>query len=107
MKAHLFDEYPTMKEAKLPLPRKHELLFRCPECGGNELTEVLALCKHITVYDDGDWIWEPTSCDWEGQTLSFQCAQCRYTLKNEFDKEVQTNSELVNWLMTSCKGENV
>ncbi len=96
---------PETGAVELPLPRKYELLFRCPECGGNELIEVLAQCKHIRIYHDGDWIWEPTSCGWEGQTLCFQCAQCRYTLKNEFDKEVQTISDLANWLVTSCNVE--
>jgi predicted RNA-binding Zn-ribbon protein involved in translation (DUF1610 family) len=82
------------------LPRKTELMFRCPKCGGNQLIEVLAQCKRIRVYVDSDWIWEPASHPLDGQTLHFQCVQCGYRLKDS-DNEVQSISDLIDWLSKS------
>ena len=89
------------------LPKKTELLFQCPECGGNEIVEILTQRRTIRVYEDNDWIWEPTSDFSESQTLRFQCGQCEYKLKNDFGKNVETISDLVPWLVnSSVQGRN-
>ncbi len=84
------------------LPRKSELAFRCPQCGGDEIVEVTEQRQKIRIYEDHDWVWEPVSDDLEShQAIRFQCSHCKYTLANDCGKYVETISEMVAWLLNS------
>jgi len=89
-----------------------ELFFHCPECGYHELSSIESAeveTKIRTLNEDGDFNYKNAAQELEinyDEVVRFECTDCGFVLKNEFDGIITDNEEVVKWVKKHCDWEN-
>ena len=81
------------------------LKFKCPSCKKEdlEIVETDVTMTSLVVEIDEDAYFEYDLIDTGGGCVDrFQCSECGYVLKNDDEKIITTEEEVVDWLRKNC-----
>jgi hypothetical protein len=96
-----------------PRPQPKELLFRCPDCGGSELRQLVTgirLSRELYgVYEDGTLELGKLEgpIDDEDDGVFYECADCIYPLQDTSGNLVSTEHDLVKWLKDNSRENTI
>jgi hypothetical protein len=83
-----------------------ELVFVCPECGGNKLGQtqnVLTCYPVVSIPDDGDLGYDSQrAVAIDGTTLGHNCWNCNYELTDKQGNPITDVLKIPAWIKENC-----